>query len=84
MKYLGTKIGKSFTWKQQISKVTIKLNKTKAVLSKLKHVLDKKNCSYFIVQYSNPIYTMLHVSNLKTLTKNKPKNFKNICLESLW
>ena len=42
----GTKIGiqidKSLKWKQQINHVAVKLNKANAMLSKLRHSLDKK------------------------------------------
>ena len=42
----GTKIGiqidKSLKWKQQINHVAVKLNEANAMLSKLRHSLDKK------------------------------------------
>ena len=41
MKYLGIKIDENLNWKQQISDVSIKLNRENAVLSKLKYVIDR-------------------------------------------
>ena len=42
VKYLGIQIDKRLTWKQQINHVAVKLNKSNAMLSKLRHVLDIK------------------------------------------
>ena len=42
VKYLGIKIDKTLTWKQQINRVALKLNKANAMSSKLRHVLDIK------------------------------------------
>ena len=36
-KYLGTQIDKRLRWKQQINHMALKLNKTNAMLSKLRH-----------------------------------------------
>ena len=43
VKYLEIQIDKRLTWKQQINHMALKLNKTNAILSKLRHVLDIKN-----------------------------------------
>ena len=37
VKYLGINIDENLTWKQQISDIAIKLNKTNGILSKLRH-----------------------------------------------
>lgn len=41
VKFLGVKIDESFTWKQQISYLVIKLNRENAILSKLRHFIDR-------------------------------------------
>lgn len=41
VKYLGVKIDESFTWKRQISYLVIKLNRENAILSKLRHFIDR-------------------------------------------
>ena len=43
--YSGIQIDKRLTWKQQINRVALKLNKANAMLSKLRHVLDIKTLS---------------------------------------
>ena len=40
-KYLGTKIDENLNWHQQIN-VAVKLNGTNAMLSKVRHFIDKK------------------------------------------
>ena len=42
VKCLGIQIDKKLIWTQQINHVALKLNKANAMLSKLRHVLDKK------------------------------------------
>ena len=42
MKYLGIKIDENLNWKQQISDITIKLNRTNAILSKLRYFIARK------------------------------------------
>ena len=42
VKYLGIKIDESLNWKEQISDIVIKLNKINAILSKLRHFIDRK------------------------------------------
>ena len=39
---LSIKIDENFNWKQQISNIAIKLNRANAMLSKLRHFLDRK------------------------------------------
>lgn len=41
VKYLRFQIDKSLAWKQKIKHVAVKLNKTNAIPSKLRHSLDK-------------------------------------------
>ena len=43
MKYLDIDIDENLNWKQQISQIAIKLNKTNGILSKLRHFLNRKN-----------------------------------------
>ena len=42
VKYLGIKIGENLNWKQQISDITIKLNRANNILSKLRYFIDRK------------------------------------------
>ena len=42
VKHLAIQIDKKLTWKQQINHAVLKLNKANAMLSKLRHILDKK------------------------------------------
>ena len=42
MKYLDIDIDENLNWKQQISQIVIKLNKTNGILSKLRHFIDRK------------------------------------------
>ena len=65
VKYLQIQIDKNSKWKQQINHVVIKLNKTNAMLFRLRHVLDKKILKS--VHYLNPIYVMLVLFGHKTL-----------------
>ena len=51
VKYLGIQIDKRLTWKQQINHVALKLNKTNAMLSKLRHVLDIRNSEVSLLCY---------------------------------
>ena len=61
---------KNLTCKQQISHVTIKLNKSTAKLSKLRHILDKKLWSLSTMQFLKSIYAMLQLSGLKALVQS--------------
>ena len=42
MKYLGVKIDEHLTWTLQIDGIFTKLNKTNAILSKIRHFVDQK------------------------------------------
>ena len=42
VKYLGIKTDENFNWKQQISDIAINLNKAIAILTTLRHFLDRK------------------------------------------
>ena len=42
VKYLGIKTDENLNWKQQTSDIDIKLNKENAILSKLRHFVDRK------------------------------------------
>ena len=61
VKYLGIKIDKRLTWKQHINHAALKLNKTNAMLSKLRHVLDIKTLRsvYYAISESHLCYTSL-------------------------
>ena len=54
-------IDKRLTWKQQITHVALKLNKTNAMLSKLRHVLDIKTLRsvYYAIYESHLCYASL-------------------------
>ena len=68
-KYFWIQIDEGLAWKQQINHVAIKLNKGNAMLSKLRHILHKR--SQPLMQYLNPIYSMLHSFGHKTLIQSK-------------
>ena len=68
-KYFWIQIDEELAWKQQINHVAIKLNKGNAMLSKLRHILHKR--SQPLMQYLNPIYSMLHSFGHKTLIQSK-------------
>ena len=61
VKYLGIQIDKRLTWKHQINDVALKLNKTNAMRSKLRHVLDIKTV----------MSAILHLFSHKTLIQLK-------------
>ena len=42
VKYLGIKTDENLNWKQHTSDIDIKLNKENAILSKLRHFVDRK------------------------------------------
>ena len=42
VKYLGVKIDRNLTWSHQINNVSLKLNKANAMLSKIRHYVDRK------------------------------------------
>ena len=42
MKYLGININENLNWKQQISDIANKSNKSNGILSKLRHFIDEK------------------------------------------
>ena len=42
VKYLGVKIDEHWTWKSQIDGISTKLNKSNAILSKVRHFVDQK------------------------------------------
>ena len=42
VKYLGIKIDRNLLWQDQINNVSIKLNKANAMLSKIRHYVDRK------------------------------------------
>ena len=68
-KYFCIQIDEELAWKQQINHVAIKLNKGNAMLSKLRHILHKR--SQFLMQYLNPIYSMLPSFGHKTLIQSR-------------
>ena len=75
-------IDKRLTWKQQITHVALKLNKTNAMLSKLRHVLDIKTLRsvYYAIFESHLCYASLvwvqntcSVKRLHLLQKKTPQ-----------
>ena len=42
VKYLGIKIDENLNWHQQINNVAVKLNRANAMLSQVRHFVDKK------------------------------------------
>ena len=42
MNYLGIKIGEMLNWKQQVSDAAVTSNKENAILTKLRHFIDRK------------------------------------------
>ena len=42
VKYLGIKIDENLNWHEQINNVAVKLNRANAMLSKVRHFVDKK------------------------------------------
>ena len=56
MKYLGIKIDENLNWKQQISDVSIKLNRENAILSKLKYVIDRNLKSVYHAIFEPHLY----------------------------
>ena len=58
VKYLGIRFAENLNWKQQISNLAIKLNKTNATLSKSRY-LTGKHSEQYIMQNLNHIYIIL-------------------------
>ena len=56
MKYLAIKIDENLKWKQQISDVSIKLNRENAILSKLKYVIDRNLKSVYHAIFEPHLY----------------------------
>ena len=50
VKYLGTNVDENLNWHQHINNVAVKLNRANAMLSKLRHFVNKKllSCTYSI------------------------------------
>ena len=61
VKYLGITIDKNLNWKDQISNVSIKLNKANAMISKVRHFVDKQTLKsiYFAIFESHLYYSCL-------------------------
>ena len=64
VKYL-IKINENLNWKQQISDIAIKLNRANVILSRLRHVIDRKTLKSVYHAYSNPIYVILYLFGYK-------------------
>ena len=69
VKYLGVKIDENLNWKQQISDITIKLNRENTILYKLRHFIDRKNVKQGQIKIpekvkngQNPKRLRLHIS----------------------
>ena len=72
VKYLGIQIGKSTTWKQHLNRVTLKLNKGIAMLSKLRHVSDIKTLRpvyYAIFEYDLCCASLVWAQNTNSVKK---------------
>ena len=54
-KYFGIKFEENVNWHQQINNVVVKLNRANAMLSKVRHFVDKKN---FIMQFLSHTYSI--------------------------
>ena len=61
MKYLGLKIDEHLTWKPNTDRISAKLNKANAVLSKIRHFVDKKTLKAI---YHTILESYLHSSFL--------------------
>ena len=61
VKYLGVKIDKGLTWKEQINNVSMKLNKANAMLSKVRHYVGQKTLKsiYHAIFESHLYYAFL-------------------------
>ena len=80
VKYLGIYDDKNLTWKQQINHVAIKLNKANAMLSKLRHTLDKKNSE---VGYDAIFKSHLRYASL-VWAQNISSEFKDFIIKRLY
>ena len=70
-KFLGIPVDKNLTWKQQINHMATKLNKTNAMLSKLRHFLDNKTPKsvYYAIFESHLCYACLVWAQKTNLVK---------------
>ena len=71
VKYFGIKTDDKLNWKQQISDIATKLNKTNAIFSKLRNFIDRKilKSIYHAIFEPHLWYSSLvstHISNSKT------------------
>lgn len=84
VKYLEIQFDRSLTWKQQVNGVAINLNKANAMLSKLRHLLDKKNSEdSLLCNILNPMHAILYLSDQKELHLLQEKSSQdNIFSES--
>ena len=71
VKYLGIQIDKKLTWKKQINHMSLELNKTNAMLSKLRYLLDMKTLKsvYYAIFKSHLFYASLVWVQNTTLVK---------------
>ena len=73
VKYLGIKIDENLNWHQQINNVAVKLNRANAMLSKVRHFVDKKTLKsvYHAIFESHLIYSCLvwaqNINSIKRL-----------------
>ena len=81
VRYLGIKIDKRLTWKQQITHVALKLNKTNAMLSKLRHVLNTKTLRsvYYAtfeshLCYASIVWALIHLKAFTYYRKSPSEN----------
>ena len=60
-KHLDTKIDENLNWHQQINNVAVKLNRANAMLSKVRHFVDKKTLKsiYHAIFESHLFYSCL-------------------------
>ena len=81
VRYLGIKIDKRLTWKQQITHVALKLNKANAMLSKLRHVLNTKTLRsvYYAtfeshLCYASIVWALIHLKAFTYYRKSPSEN----------
>ena len=82
VRYLGNKIDKRLTWKQQVTHVVLKLNKANAMLSKLRHALNTKTLRsvYYAIFESHLCYASIvwALIDLKAFTFYRKSPLENV------
>ena len=60
VKYLHLKIDENLNWKHQISDIATKLSRRNAILSKLRHYINRKSLKLNYRAIFEPIYVFPH------------------------